>query len=261
MDKDDYNNVPLIIGAFDDEIKNIKIKMKLLRTVKLTYGRLYLGEINVEKVMLLKSGVGLMKAAKTLKETLDIYIPSIIISYGTAGKISPNMKIGNIILADSLIVEETEENIDIECHMLNMAKKWLANLKCKYFLGTIISSTRLIENSNERDEFFLKYNASIVDMESGALAKISNDYQIPFICIRIVSDNADSSLKKLDVLKETSKTNTKTIINVFSKKPWIIPFYIKFMLDIKLSVKKISRLVLDCLNSWNQKANENKRSQ
>ena len=92
-----------IIGAMDVEINEIienlnRKKQEQTGSFTITTG--YLGKY---KVILSKSGVGKVNAATTTQFIIDKYKPKYIINIGLAGGLSPELKAGDMVLAEKLV--------------------------------------------------------------------------------------------------------------------------------------------------------------
>ncbi len=192
----------VIIGAMEKEIENYRILFELQKQEK------YLipveeGTYLEHKIYVTKSGIGKVNAALTTQYLIDTLNPDIIINSGAAGSLDKNIKVLNLIIANSLsyhdfypkriCIQETPENNNIKPNkeLIKIATKVIKNKNLEYHQGLIVSGDHFVTEAKERDKIKKETNALAVDMESTSIAHVSKLNKIPFLIIRVISDFAD----------------------------------------------------------------------
>jgi hopanoid-associated phosphorylase len=122
-----------------------------------------------------------------------------ILSCGLAGALAPDLKAGDLILADlfpgegrgpvtqvpqlgpglrrgSVFVESLRQNLP-EAHV-----------------GTIVGSDAIIATAAEKQALYTETGALAVDMESHIAARVAARHNLPFAIVRVISDSADEVL-------------------------------------------------------------------
>ena len=92
-----------IITAMEEEfeeIANIMSEVKEKEISKLTF---ITGKINTKSVVLVKSGIGKVNAARVAQIMIDNFHIETIINVGSAGALNPLLNIGDIVIGEKLI--------------------------------------------------------------------------------------------------------------------------------------------------------------
>jgi adenosylhomocysteine nucleosidase len=139
------------------------------------------------------------------RSNLDQYVSrgcTRIMSFGIAGALSPTLKVGDIVLGTS-VSSETETlaanqgwGVDIYMAAVKAAAKLVI---CRVFS----SGAEVANTTDERAALYEKYDCVAVDDESIAVARFAKVNNIPFACVRAISDTTTSFLPPW-VLKLTS---------------------------------------------------------
>jgi adenosylhomocysteine nucleosidase len=147
-------------------------------------------------VLVLETGIGQARTEQALRWLLDKpllvnvpYQPKVVMSCGFAGALQPDLQIGDLILAT--------EVIDAEGHSWPVpwpatlpAGDWQPPLK----IGRLFTTPQLVTDSAQKHELGQRHQALAVDMESAIVASICSRQEIPFGCLRAISDRVDSAL-------------------------------------------------------------------
>jgi adenosylhomocysteine nucleosidase len=148
----------------------------------------------------LKTGVGPKRAAASLEEALEVTKPSRILVVGYAGALDPGLKLGHLVaVGRALWFSLDEKNPDWEhvrldgefgladCETLARSAK-SAGLSAS--TGDTLTSSHVLGDPAHKRLLYEKFHASIVDMETAALASTARARAIPLSCVRVVSDEA-----------------------------------------------------------------------
>ena len=169
-----------VIGAMDVEVENLKTTLNLKKEDN---NDIYVGIFCNKEIILSKSGIGKVNSAANTQYIIDKYMPNYIINTGCAGS-----------LTDKKLISITED----------ILKKENVN----YYVSPITSGDCFVTDSKVRDEIYNRTKATIVDMESASIGHISRKNNVPFICIRTVSDFADGND---DFEKEAGERSTEIV--------------------------------------------------
>jgi len=99
-----------------------------------------------------------------------------IINTGFCGALDPSLRIGDIVVWG-----------DAPCG---------STLACgaSFARGEISSSDRVVVTAEEKRRLREKTGAIAAEMEAGAVKKIAGEWQVPFYCVRAVSDTANEDM-------------------------------------------------------------------
>jgi adenosylhomocysteine nucleosidase len=110
-----------------------------------------------------------------------------IVSFGMAGALDPELKIGRVIIGTRL-TGSWEGDCD---------RKWAEVLAARIpgaKLGPCYADGRLISDASEKREIGRSTGAIAADMESHIAARIAADAGVPFAILRCISDEVDAGL-------------------------------------------------------------------
>ena len=135
----------------------------------------------------------------------------ILISFGFAGALDPQLSAGDVVLPNSVV--DAKGNIfttDQDLH-----KKLSSHLsnKLKITVGRLFSSETIIWDADEKQRLFKLYNTQIVDMESLGVAQAATENDCYFLIVRAISDTANQSLPQKS-LKSLNLNNDIRIMNI-----------------------------------------------
>ncbi len=141
------------------------------------------GEI---RVALAQSGMGPGLAKKATQALIDGHSPPWIISAGFSGALRPEMKIGDIVVANS-IVDAAGSELTIDLQMAADPAKGL-------YVGRLLTVDRLVRTVEEKKALAERCAALAVDMESLAVAQACRQAKVRFLAVRVISDDLSADL-------------------------------------------------------------------
>jgi nucleoside phosphorylase len=190
----------LIAAALEEELKTA---MDLCcRQMKIPHRSISLwqAERNEETISFVKAGIGPKRSAARLEEALKTVNASHILVIGYAGALDPDLKVGDLVavakaLSFSLPEEDPAwENVQLDGTFVLARSETLArsaaSLGLKASVGDAMTSSYVLGDPAHKDLLFRRFHASIVDMETAALARVAAARSIPLSCIRVISDEA-----------------------------------------------------------------------
>jgi adenosylhomocysteine nucleosidase len=155
---------------------------------------------NEKTVYFLRTGVGPERSAARLGAALAAIDPAQILVVGYAGAIHPDLKLGDLVavrkaLAFSLDTQHPDwEHIRLDgafdldnCDVLS---ECAGSAGLSAHIGDALTSAYVLGNPEHKHLLYAKFHASIVDMETAALAGVARSRTIPLGCIRVISDEA-----------------------------------------------------------------------
>jgi len=141
------------------------------------------GEIRVAVV---ESGIGFARARRATQALIEAHSPTWIIASGFSGALMPAMKVGDIVVANSLV--------DTHGQKLVVDLKMTANPEKGLYVGRIITTDELIRTVQKKQELAERYGAAAVDLESLAVAQVCREEKKRFLTVRTISDDMLSDL-------------------------------------------------------------------
>ena len=212
--------MPIEAEAFAKKLKNVKVE----KSGSFVF---YKGTLNNYPVIVAKTGKGMENTAAATAIAIEKYKPVAIINQGTSGGHDPNLNVFDIVLGQkttnigSLKTANKDENQGIDPTVWKpmdlMASEGSAGedpnaekprfydgdenllaaanaVKNKYTSGKVVEGTigsaDVWNNEVDRIKWFhTKYGTSVEEMEGAAAAQIAKAYNVPFLGIRVLSNN------------------------------------------------------------------------
>ncbi len=209
------NQTIAIIGAMDCEISLIKDFLSDVKQKNHKSFSIYEGEINNNKIILAKAGVGKVAASSCTQHLVDNYNPDYIINTGVAGGLGENLKIGDVVIADSFIEHDFDATAlgyakGYVCNGINSDKptvfysdknliKEMQNSISEILplrnihTGLIVSGDSFVADIEKKAMLKKLFNAIATEMEGAAIAHCATLNEIPFVALRTISDLADGT--------------------------------------------------------------------
>lgn len=201
-----------IIGAMDVEVSHIKESMMIRKEVKIA-GQVYCeGTIGGMDAVVVKCGVGKVRAAMSVQVLCDQFRADAIINTGVGGSLNNDLNIGDILVSKDAVYHDVDatnfgyalgEVPSSGClyYKANeeLIKKALEAVKAaapdvKAMLGRIASGDSFIHTKEKKEWIRNNFQADCCEMEGCAIAQASYLNNVPFVIIRAISDKADESV-------------------------------------------------------------------
>lgn len=219
-----------IIGAMDEEL--VTIRQLINNTEQLQKGNriFWRGEASAHEIYLTRCDPGKVNAVIATQQLIDYFSPNVIFNMGSSGAGAPELEVGDLVIATEAIQHDfdltawglqpgelifdvfTAEN-DGQLHfrsqqvfsthpkLSQMAFEIAQNVKLtelegyspKVYTGRIISGDQFINQREKAEELWNTYHNLCTDMEAAAIAHTCSINNVPFLCIRAISDKADHS--------------------------------------------------------------------
>jgi len=196
----------VVLGALKEEIAGLRRKMIIEETSVKQSCRIYKGKYRNKNVLLGLTGIGKDNAERATETIMENYPASALISLGFAGALVENLKVGDVVLARTLYCgdNQTEESPKIQgpiysdAGLVSIAEERQEAKITVFPQVSGVTMEKPIVNPEEKLVLGKTFHAEIVDMESYWIARIASDRNIPFLSIRVISDNVKDTLPPFD---------------------------------------------------------------
>ncbi len=108
-----------------------------------------------------------------------------LVTLGFAGGLIPGLRAGDVVLADVVIDQDSQERFACSTDLLPVRFNRRGNL---------LSAGAVIISSEEKFRLGEKWQAVAVDMESAGVARAAAAAGVPFCAVKSITDSADESL-------------------------------------------------------------------
>jgi adenosylhomocysteine nucleosidase len=219
-----------ILGAMPEEINGIVSLLKDKKEIVKGMRTYYTGTINDIDVVVVFSRWGKVASATTVTHLIIEFGITELYFIGVAGAIHPDLKIGDLVIANSLVQHDmdsrplmqqfeipllgktmfspSKELLDsvilktneiLENNLLihtisEKHQKVFSISKPKLYVGQIASGDKFFANSADKENLLVVLpDVLCVEMEGAAVAQVCFEYAIPCVIIRTISDAANET--------------------------------------------------------------------
>lgn len=142
-------------------------------------------------ILVVRCGIGPQRATESLR-SLDV-MPSWIVSVGTAGALVDDLRVGDLVVAQSTVCSTSPQGTNASCSQkaqLLFQAAQRTSTPCSF--GKIVSVDRAVFHRHAREELNRDTGAVAVDMESYWLSLEAVRLGVPFVALRVISDEMNS---------------------------------------------------------------------
>jgi nucleoside phosphorylase len=157
------------------------------------------------EIFMLKTGMGPIRSEKRLGVLLDNHKPAKILMIGYGGALDPSLRVGDLVVGERASLFGEHHAAQANLADMRLAGTWDldgsdellekgngAGLSLK--VGTILTLPHIIGTSEQKLSLHGRFQASVIDMESAALARASHLASVPFACVRAITDSVQDEL-------------------------------------------------------------------
>jgi len=200
--------------AVRGEAKPLLKFIQVKTTIEYLQARFHLGTLSGHDIILAEVGPGKVQTAVATQYLVDHYQVSLVMSCGSAGALDPQLQAGDVIVADKVVLHDAgihatkgfrylgiydnahpdglhyHRYLTADPTLLAAARQAAPSIK----IGCLASGDQVIASESKKRWLAETFKAIAVEMESGAMAQVAFLNNIPWLAIRGISDQADSTL-------------------------------------------------------------------
>ena len=235
-----FNSKIAIIGAMDSEIEHLVSRLENKTETKFSGYAFHSGVLCGRQVVILKCGIGKVNAARGTQLLIDRFAPDLILNTGIAGAVSPDLRIGDAVIANGLVQHDFDVTAfgyapgylctgadhdkptvflpdkDLSGTLTKAARQILEGANVKE--GVIATGDAFVADMERRKYIRSQFNATAVEMESASIAQTASSAAVPFAILRVISDNADGeAAENADQFEADTARQSAEIIMKFLK--------------------------------------------
>ena len=195
-----------IMGAMPEEIEPLLKKVENIKRVEYANNSYYEATYKGKELVIAYSKIGKVFSSLTASTLIEKFGCSMLLFSGVAGAINPELKIGDLIIADKLCqhdlditifghdhgyVPEGAVFVKSDAKLREVAKVVATKSDLSLIEGTIATGDQFVASS-ERKEFISKtFKADALEMEGASVAVVCDALNVPFFVLRAISDTAN----------------------------------------------------------------------
>ena len=223
-----------IMGAMEEEIEPLLAHFDNVNVIEFANNKYY--EVNYKglDIVVAYSKIGKVFASLTATTMIEKFTCDTLLFSGVAGGINPELKIGDLIIADKLCQHDLDITafghpngfvpggkvfVETTKSLRNIAKKVASENNLKVIEGTIATGDQFV-HSNERKDFIQStFNADALEMEGASVAVVCDALNVPFFILRAISDTADmdAGFDFDEFLKSSAKNSADYLIKIVNE--------------------------------------------
>jgi adenosylhomocysteine nucleosidase len=167
-----------IIAAMERELTSLVCGWK--RTVLSSEDKIFT-LFESDGVLAVIAGIGCGNAEQAARAAARQYRPELLISAGLAGALIRSLKAGSVFTPS--VVVDAADGAEYRCVADG-----------NHVSGGILVSSEEIAGSDAKKELVTRFHGLVVDMEAAGVAKVAQQEQIAFRCVKAISDEADFAM-------------------------------------------------------------------
>lgn len=223
-----------VIAAMDKEVEAILRVMDTYQKVEYSHVPMAEGTLCGQRIIVMKSGVGKVNAALSTTVLLECLQVSGVINIGTAGGLKEDENILDAVISTRVVQHDFdtspvdgEEGIGLyfeaDQDLSDVCVQALEQLDVHVHRGLIATGDQFIANDAEVQKLTERFPEAIcAEMEAGAVAQVCAHYNVPFVCMRSLSDVAvrkDSHMDFIEYVEAASARSAefcKALVNILA---------------------------------------------
>ena len=186
------------------------------------------------RIAVVECGMGYARARRATEALIEGHSPSWLLSCGFAGALLPQMKVGNIVMANE-IVDQHGQQFSIDLKLSTDESRGL-------YVGRVITADEIVRTIAEKRELHEQRAAIAVDMESLAVAQVARERHVRFMGIRAISDDmsADLPSEVLSVMGGSGAVRVGAVIGALWKRPSSMKDMLKLRDHAEVAAKSLA---------------------
>ncbi|NIQ01928.1 MAG: hypothetical protein GWM98_02755, partial [Nitrospinaceae bacterium] len=118
----------------------------------------------------------------------------LVISIGFAGALQESLKVGDLLLAETLQPSDSPGEIRIDPELMQQALRVPVPDGVSRIPGRLVTVGEPVSLPGKKQELGRRHSAQAVDMETAPLARLAQEQQLPFLSVRAISDTLNQAL-------------------------------------------------------------------
>jgi len=195
-----------IMGAMPEEIAPLLKVFGEYKVEEFAKNRYYITSYKGLDIVVAYSKIGKVFSTLTATTLIEKYGCEKLLFSGVAGGINPQLKVGDLIIADKLcqhdlditafghpygFVPEGAVFVHSDETLRDIAKKVAKDKNINLLEGTIATGDIFVHDSNKKEFIQKTFDADALEMEGASVAVVCNSLDVPFFILRAISDSAD----------------------------------------------------------------------
>jgi adenosylhomocysteine nucleosidase len=203
-----------ILGAMEPEVRGLVATMQVEDSGRSAGFDYWLGTLAGRECVVARCGMGKVSAAAGVQRLIDQFAVDCLVVCGLAGGLQAGLNAGDVVVGERFVQYDLDASpiyprfevpgLGIASFAADSILTQHAEAAAREFLrergegqaavhrGLIVTGDQFVKD-DERAELLAAFpDALCVEMEGGAIAQVCHLNGVPFVIVRVISDNADS---------------------------------------------------------------------
>ena len=203
-----------IVAALPIEVAPLVLRMVDVRKYASKGQTILEGHLAGKLVAIVQTGPGRARAQRGAERLIDGHRPRWVVSAGFAGSLNPE------VARNAVLVPTEVANVEGR----RFAPDWPAGVDPPPLVerrGRLLTVDEVVLKAAQKATLRLDHGADLVDMETSAVAAFCGERSVPFVSVRVVSDDATTDLPTeiLSIMGETGSYRIGAAIGAIWKRP------------------------------------------
>lgn len=229
-----------LLSALEEENLLLKKELDLEDVVLYAGVTFHVGRLNQMPVAMARCGVGKVNAAATTQLMIDKFNATSVIFSGLAGSLVEHLHRGDVVISNYVVQHDIDltafgrrvGEVSDRSRMIEADPK-LVQLTTEAYddsigdktnsgqavVGTIVTGDTFVSDEGVIKWLQREFGAVAAEMEGAAVGQVCQANKVPFVILRVISDQAGSGAagEFIQFLSEASETTTAIICELLSK--------------------------------------------
>jgi len=196
-----------VIAAMEEEISELRGRLGVISVKNIVGVDFCMGKLGAKSAVLARCGIGKVNAAICAQIMIDMYAVDCIVNIGVAGGLAEGLSVGSIVVGSSvahhdfdttafgdapgLIPRLNKREFDSDPALVKIAYEAAEAVRPGGArTGMIVSGDQFVSGRTEKERINSTFGALCVEMEGAAIGQACWLNKIPFVVVRIISDDA-----------------------------------------------------------------------
>lgn len=219
-----------IICAMEAEVSALRDCMAVESTETISGMRFLRGRINGCGVVLAQCGIGKVFAAACAQTMVVRYGIDMLLNCGASGTLTTDLHIGEVVISSACVQHDMDTSavgdpvglvsginrieFPADGRLVGELEAVCRSAGINFRTGVIATGDQFVASQSRRDWIVAHFHAVSVEMESGAVAQVACINDVPYVILRVISDEADghATVDYPTFMRQAAKTSSDIVL-------------------------------------------------
>ena len=223
-----------IMGAMEEEITPLLSHFTDIQKNEFANNVYYEAKLNNLDVVIAYSKIGKVFSTLTATTMIEKFGCDTLLFSGVAGGVNPELKIGDLIVANKLSQHDLDITafghphgyvpggavyVNTDEKLKNIALNVAQENNIKIIEGIIATGDQFVCDEKRKDFIANTFNADALEMEGASVAVVCDALKVPCLILRAISDTADmdAGFNFEEFLETSAKNSANFLMKVIEK--------------------------------------------